>query len=343
MPEEFTETEKYNAEVLHNFQKEDVKDLTVEKVVNEYRNKLLSVDPNINAYIEELFKQTIDRFQEIKSRDPGWDCIFFDYAGIGDAVHALLVIKHVLKANVFKKPCWITSPLISTLFKDDNKIHVESGITLKYRFSCDQRTIILVNFINCMARVIFNGKIVIDISNSITFPKPYPKNKISRCGDNWVNSVGLERNWAIQHSLIHNGQLEQLSFNVKNPYVVMEIGSLSFGKGNPDRYQKISDKLKEIGINSVLIGGTDDPIVPGSIDARGLSVYDTFTLIKNSIGFMGRNSGNQCLSAFCQHVPVFQLIDTPMDFKTIGYITNFCLIKDNENAENIIFNYYSKK
>jgi hypothetical protein len=89
--------------------------------------------------------------------------------------------------------------------------------------------------------------------------------------------------------------------------------------------------LEELDIGTVYVGSSDDPVIEGATDARGLSLYDTFSILKQTVGFVGRSSGNQSLLAFLPDIPLFEVeVPAPASMITCkGHNNTFSVSWDN--------------
>lgn len=251
--------------------------------------------------VKILLNSFNDLFLKIKSEKSDYDLFVLDHAGIGDTIHSRLVVQNIKN----KKILWILPKLYTTLYKDDHLVDVYPGVYVRFRNPWCKFCKALVTVIQKMFTGYFGNK-TLNVPYSITVY--LAKKPFTSFDDVWFKGCGLKRDYSVKFSLEHNGNLNDLDFDLEyNKYFVIEHASLSFGKIDMSYYEKFASAVKRYGYKCVYIGGKDDPAIKGALDGRGLSLYDTFTLIKNCYGFLGRVSGNQCMVLFDNRIPVFEI------------------------------------
>ncbi len=269
------------------------------------------------------------------------DCkyLVFDYAGIGDAIHSRLVVQQLARDG---KVCWVVPPLVYELYRDDDVATMYKGFTILYRITTTKLCQILCRFIDLMINTLFKEYHIFNMTNAIVIHDKNKQIKVEKdFEDFYFKANGLERNFKIKHKLIHNEKLSDLDVKFNhNKYVVIEYASFGYGCLDLNIYDKLIDNLNDIGIDCCFIGSINDKPLNKGIDCRGMNLYNTATLIKNSIGFVGRNSGNQCMTVFFKKIPVFE-ISTPTSLRICNYRDNITsLTKDNFADE--IKKYYGR-
>jgi hypothetical protein len=239
--------------------------------------------------------------------------VVFDWAGIGDAIHSRLIVQHLAKEQ---EVSWITTPQVAPLYKDDKLAEVFSGVSSDFR---DASKIWIVDglcpAIDAVAKKLFGDRLV-NISSNVG---RYYQNGWD--GKSYVSlffgAVGLKRDKAIKHQLRHLGTP---TIGLPKRYIALENHSITFGAPPVGQYQEMTARLGDIGIAVVQVGATGVPRVNGTVDARGMDLYDTYSIVKGAIGFVGRNSGNQSLMVFRRSTPLFEAgIPAEMSYSTIDY------------------------
>ena len=254
----------------------------------------------INLILNNLWLKIEINYELIQKSD----CIVFDSAGIGDLVHSRLIIQHL--NELYKNITWLVPAIIKPLYKDDDLTNVIDCCYIKYRNTnglVERKLIELIDDI-----LLFN------FPNNKIYNIPYNVLKYCISGnsfvshtDLWFKSNKIERNKNIKHKIIHNGKLEDLKLDLKSKYIVMEYCCLSSGGLNVQLCEKFITTINQLNIDVVYIGSLQDSFINNGIDCRGYSLYDTLILIKNSSGFLGRCSGNECLTAFHPKIPIFEV------------------------------------
>jgi len=154
--------------------------------------------------------------------------------------------------------------------------------------------------------------------------------------DHYYQTTGVERNPSIKHSIEHNDSTQFFKKLPKSKYIVVEH-SASRTKHNEETlefYSSIVSFLKrEKQYEIALIGGPKDPMVDGCLNYLGESLYDTYTLIKHSDGFISCNSGNSTLTNFFEDLLVIEIdtqFDTNQSTSRLNYKNNIHYIKKEE-------------
>lgn len=103
-------------------------------------------------------------------------------------------------------------------------------------------------------------------------------------------------------------------------FVTMEYNSYSLVVHNLNWYTSLVPLIKR---PVVALGGLNDPILPGTIDARGCTYRQAKVLIMRSRCFVGCASGNSFLAASegCE-TPMVEIVEPHMSFKACGYMSN---------------------
>jgi len=266
------------------------------------------------------------------------DLLIFDWAGLGDSINIRLVVEHFLKMG--RKIVWITNPIGASLYKDDQRVQVLPGLTIPFR-DVRQPWVVygLYLEVSRILREVFPW--IRDILNmsfmiGVCFPKWVES--LGSYADLVFMAAGIKRDYSIKHSLIHHGKLADLAISksISGNYVVIEHGSITFGRLPVEKYEILVHNLLKMGIQSVYVGGNCDPKISCAIDGRGLSQYDTLTLIKNSMGLIGRDSGNQLLTAFLPEIPVFEVgVPAVGSMKACRYRENVFFVYSDDFYERI--------
>jgi len=293
-------------------------------IANKNYGKFLDVCNDVNFVLKNAYK----RFLELQKEIDKDSLIVFDSAGIGDVVHSRLVVQHL--AKTYKKISWIVPPITEGLYKDDKLINVYAGIPNRFRSPYDQVSFGILEILDVLLKKCFPNNEIINIPYNLC--KYIRINGFTNFDKMWHVANKIDRDKNIKHQLAHFGKLENLPIKLNDKYIVIEYTSYSNKKIIPlNKYVELSDKLKELNISCVYVGENTDPVIEGCIDGRGLSLYDTVTLIKNSCGFLCRGSGNECLSVFAPYINLFEL-NASVSLKTCeGYYDNNLVHILNEN------------
>lgn len=232
--------------------------------------------------------------------DPAAECVVLDWAGIGDTVHSRLIVQHLARDY---RVSWITVPLVVPLYKDDKLCQVLTSFASPYRDA--RQTFIwqgLCDGMDFMFREMFDFPKLVNISTGVG---RYWHKEWSRTSypELFFAGAGVKRDWSVVHQLTHKGKSKK---KLKR-YIIIEHASITFGNLPVAQYEDLVQRLSKLGIASVVVGGPNDPAIKGAVDCRGLNLYDTFSVVKNSIGFVGRSSGNQSLMCFLPEIPLFEV------------------------------------
>lgn len=279
------------------------------------------------SFLDDIEKTLVRARKKVTK---GTECVVFDWAGIGDTVHTRLIIQHLAREQ---KVCWVTVPLVAPLYKDDTIAQVLSGFASPYRDP--RQTWIrdgLCEFLHNLFVEVFDGFKTVDVS--------YGVGKFWGAGwkqDNYANlffgGAGVERDPEIKHTLTHKGTHHE---KLPERYIAVESTSISFGTLPVDNYVKMVNSLKAKDIETVQVGGPSDLVIPNAISALGMNLYDTFSVLKGSLAFVGRSSGNQSLMVFLPAIPVFEVEIPPLAGLTLcGYRDNVYSVGYNEFPEKV--------
>jgi hypothetical protein len=256
------------------------------------------------------------------------DCVVFGWAGIGDAVHDRLIIQHLAREH---QVTWLTTPQVAPLYKDDTLCQVIPTFSSPYRDArqtwlwqglCGMMDALFAHYFPDVKRVhVSHG-----VANywhkgwkGTTYPGLF------------FGGVGVERDNSIVHQLTHNGKP---TIQLPKHYVVCEHASITFGTLPQSYYEEMARRLKKLNIATVVVGAPNDPPLKGAIDARGLPLYDTFSLMKGAAGFVGRSSGNQSMMVFLRDIPLFQVqIPDLGDFELCKYHPNVYRLRSDRFAD----------
>lgn len=254
--------------------------------------------------------------------------IVIDYGGIGDAIHTRLIAQHLVSHG--HVVTWITNPFVATLYKDDTLMQVLPGFAMRFRDPRSKWQNLLTTQIKKIASTIFRHKKIIDVSCGVAhiFGKAHWGNYANM----FFNGAGIRRDVKLKHQLTHNGKLEDIRPElVDKKYVIIEHASLTFGTVNVSKYADFVDNHKKNGVACVYLGSLKDPEIPNAIDCRGLNMYDTYTVLKNSIGMLARASGNQSAMAFLPKVRVYEVdIPSGANMQVCGYHENIVSVKQDD-------------
>jgi len=265
------------------------------------------------------------------------DYLIFDYAGIGDSFHTRLLAQQLSQNN---KICSVVPPLVYDLYADDEKTKTYSGFTFPFRKAHTILCRKMISFITQTINFYFSEdfKILNSTKSIVDYLMKYGLPNNIAFETFCFSANNFKRDYSIKHHLVHNGKITDLAICPANKYIIIEHCSYSFGSIDLNLYNDLISSLKNIGIDSIIVGSEYDPFISNTIDGRGLSTYDTYTLIKNSIGFVGRNSGNQCMTSFCENIPVFE-IGVPASLAYCKYRGNIYSF-DKNNFTKQIMNHY---
>lgn len=232
--------------------------------------------------------------------------VLLEYAGFGDTFHTKLIIQHLQKQ--YKNIVWITLENIKNLYKEHIDLHIYDNKIKNILRNPNAK--ICQDYSNLISELFFtvfkqyeNKK---DISNSIIFSHIHNYNKPFWW--HYYNMFNINRDFSIKHNIRHSKNFEH---NLNKEIICFEHNSITYAPFSDfHKYEKIVNNLSSF-YDIVLLGGKEDPYLPNvAIDYRGKNFYDTFSVIKKSKFFIGRNSGNQLLTVFLDDLPVIE-IDTP--------------------------------
>jgi hypothetical protein len=148
--------------------------------------------------------------------------------------------------------------------------------------------------------------------------------------DMFFCSCGMSRNRNIKHTLNHNGRNP---INTGKKYVAIEHCSNVGIPPNIESYKKLFNKIKSK-YDIVLLGASHDPFIEGVVDCRGLSLYDTFPIVKDCTAFVGRSSGNQSMMCFLPHIPLIEVdVRSKASYQECGLHPNVKKVTLPEEAE----------
>lgn len=249
---------------------------------------------------KNVLENAANIFSSIPLNENNYDTIGLDWAGIGDACyHSRLILQHKVKEG--KRVAWIVTPLVASLFKDDKIMDVFSGFYSPFRGpGCPIGTPVW----KCFDRMFedrFPKQEKIHISKNVCLR--YHQGGWCNFSELFFSACGIKRDLSIEYKLTHNGEPILL---LPEKFVFLEYSSRTFGATSLDDCVKLIISLEKIGISTVYVGDSNDKKIPVGVDARGLSLYDTFSIAKRSIAIIGRCSGNEALSCYLPHIPVLE-------------------------------------
>lgn len=291
---------------------DEIKDKRLEEAIAVFITKLKNKNITIPKFygesnkvineVVEILKGFKNKFVEIYNQKTDHEIIVLDHAGIGDVVHSRMVVQNIKN----KKILWIMPSKYTNLYKDDKVADVVGSEYVRFRNPWCKFCKSLVNMIHKIFTTVFGAKFLINIPYNVT--NYLAKKPLLAFDQVWFEANKMQRDYSIKFELQHNAKLEDLGLDLEyNKYLVIEHCSLTFGSIAVRKYEALVSKMKNIGYNCVCVGGLNDPKIKGAVDCRGYSLYDTFNLIKNSAGFVGRASGNECLVFFDDRIPVFEV------------------------------------
>jgi len=293
-----------------------------EKIIQSCLSKIRGISSK-GDYPRTFLSIAFDVFSNIKKTDPTYDLVALDWAGIGDAIcHSRLILQHLLPQRIL----WITTPTVYGLFKDDRLMDVRCGFNgernVETPFLID-----LATQTEEIMKIIFSKR-CISITKNIMI-------NFNRCSkynfsDMFFCSCGMSRNRTIKHALSHNGEK---SINTSKKYIVIEHSSLCGIPANIVSYKKLFSRIKDR-YDIFLLGSLSDPVIDGAIDCRGMSLYDTFSIVRDCSIFIGRSSGNQSLMCFLPHIPLIEVDVRPKaSYQECGLHPNVKKVALPEEAE----------
>lgn len=227
------------------------------------------------------------------------ETVVMDWGGLGDTFYTRLVVEHLQG-----KVAWITVPMVAGLYKDD-PLTVIPGFSTPYRDPRQtwQREGLTPGLFDLMGRIFADYKF---LPVSYLVGQHYPDwcKKPTTFSDLFFNAVGIERDPSIMPQLTHKGKSKLV---VKQPYIVLEHASVTLGTLPVTSYSPLVKAMQKFNVPVVLIGGRRDPNVMGTVNAKGLPLYDTFSLMKHARVFVGRCSGNESMMGFLQEIPIVEV------------------------------------
>lgn len=270
--------------------------------------KLNELSGALKNSVSEILAAAESRLTEVHDmvKIGNFDLVALDWAGIGDACcHSRLILQHIA---MHKKVAWITIPLVADLFRNDSLFSVFSGFSCPYRDVSIEWVCQLSEEINNLFVRIFKPIPLLHISNEVVrFYSSWDRSNYSNL---FFGACKIKRDFSILHQIEHKGNINEIDIRLPHKYVVLEHSGKTCGKLELNLCHLLYKHLDYKNIGMVYLGSKNDPYISVGVDARGMSLYDSMTIIKNSIGFIGRSSGNQSLTCFCRHVPIFE-IDVP--------------------------------
>lgn len=285
-------------DIIHNF----VYNLSISKIDEErYGNR-----HDVELEIETLLYQLTIVLDNLSSYITPSHLIVFDSAGIGDVVHSRLVVQNL--AQVYKQIAWIIPPISVSIYKHDLLVETLPGIYNRFRNPGDPMCVKLASTIATIIQKTFPNNKIINIPDNVCSYLQH--NRLFTFPSTWFASSNLNQNKSIKHELTHYGQINNLPFHISKKYLLIEHSSITYNDIDLTPIQNLIDKLKDdYNIDSVYLGSPNDPPFNNAIDARGLDLYSTITLIKNCSAFLCRTSGNTCLTVFADNINVFEISD----------------------------------
>jgi hypothetical protein len=247
--------------------------------------------------------------EDISDEICGYDedtVIILEYAGLGDAIHTKLAIQHLTKMGM--NVVWIAPDLIADLFKEDSHMsvfgnHIYSPLRNPSPTALNYHRIVEKSFLEIFDRFKFKYNVTAGICSGCVYRK---RRNITQMYEPLYRSIKLlmDRDFSIQHQITHTGNIE---LNNSKPILCMETTSVSNYANHPVKYQLLIDSLS-LYYDVVLVGGDRKLEYQNMfLDFRGSSLYDTFSVIKKSSIFIGRNSSNAALTVFKREMPVIMM------------------------------------
>lgn len=282
-------------------------------IINEIRNACMSA---IDKYKKMVIEQC--------------DFLIINYAGYDETIYTKLIVQQLSKNG---KVCWIIPSNIMNLYNDDNFCKFYNGYNIKWT---DFSTLIyekVVAFIHCAVKEIFSNYNLIDITHAIAYY--YIVNKNFSFEDSLFDAAGVKKDEKIEHNLTHNGNIDNLVPNSK------KILCIEYDKNpNNDIISKCNSlimQLNKSNIEFVQIGSAADTKIIAAVNKCGLSLYDTFSIIKNSIGIISIGSMSKALGLYCKDVPIFNIDADSILNRTNSYNLNY------NDFEDFIIEHYATK
>jgi len=300
---------------------------------------------NLQAHLEKTFSEI--NFSENS-------LIISEFAGNGDSIHTKLLIqnliqnkgefvvpspggkmeKRIFRVNDDTKIYWLCNPLVQDLYKDETSFKaISNGIigNNKFRIPCGYCMAIYSIISDMLDFLLQSHHNKINLSEIVCAYHVYgqmgnPNSQSTFCDPFYVGT-GVSRDPSIKHSINH---LDTTNFKSKIPnekYIVIEHSATGkvFSEETVRFYEDLILLLKGKGYESAIVGGKNDPEISGAINYLGESLYDTYTLVKHSSGFISSNSGNSTLVYFFDDLPVIEIntqINTPMSTSRLKYKNN---------------------
>jgi len=273
--------------------------------MNDILKSALSSNPplmeSVSARLESIKNTVLEIKPSINSGK--FDLVAVDWAGIGDACcHSRLILQHLHGQG--HRIAWITIPKVAELFKDDVLFDIFPG------FSCPYRDVSLpwcgevAKEIDGLLGVFSPTKLHISMR---VFDQWAIRRGISNYSEFFFSACSVKRDSSIKHEIRHLGKP---TIALPNKFVCLENIGMTCGSISQEACAGIVSAMGSIGVSVVCMGSKDNPYVNGCVDARGLSLYDSFSVVKNSIGIIGKSSGNQSLFCFLPDLPIFE-VDVP--------------------------------
>ena len=226
------------------------------------------------------------------------ELIVLDWAGIGDACHTRLIAQHLARE---RRLAWLTTPMIAGLFQDDS-MPVIACYASTARDVRQPEVRALAAELDAIARAVLPVP-VLHMSYRVCQVYDDWLKRISNYADLFFRAAGIQRDRSIRHTLVHNGQ------GPEGRYAVIEPYGYTTGAIFPGIAASTARVLADAGVSLYQVGAANDALIEGCVDARGLPLYDTYSLVKGALGFIGRASGNETLTFYSQ-TPLIE-VDVP--------------------------------
>jgi hypothetical protein len=285
--------------------------MTVEQIISSAN--LLPGGPDVLRSADKRMAELQDVVGQPSSED---DVLALDWAGIGDACcHTRLILQHLVSKQG-KRVTWIATKKVGNLFKDDDYMRVLEGFYNHFRNPGGHGQVVLSQWINTVFEERFPKWKKIHVSNMVMC-RYFEHVSAPNISDFFFRCCSMQRDFSIKHSLKHLGFAPEKP--PKNPYLVLEYIADTYGKADRTRVTRLVENLSNIGITSVCVGPSDGWVVPRADMRLGMNLYDTFSIVKGAIVFVGRSSGNQSLTCFLPSLPIFEVdVGCRDSYKTCG-------------------------
>lgn len=256
-----------------------------------------------------VLEASVEKIMGMKIEEGKYDLIALDWAGIGDACYySRLILQHIVKEG--KRVAWISTPKVACLFKDDKLMDVFEGFYSPYRHPCRRDCQVATSFFDSIFARRFPKVERLHISDMVC--RRYRRGGFGDFSELFLSSCNIKRDMSINYELTHYGEAP---FKLPEKFIFMEHASCSFGVSSVGSCERLASNLLKYGVEVVYVGAKEDPFISGAVDGRGLSLYDTFSCAKRSIGIACRCSGNGALGCYLPEIPLFE---TEVPSTTIG-------------------------